>query len=354
MGYYNDEDADENNDHAIAMALRQSRFPSMPHAEVRVGNWLYQQFDKACERQQSIGRQLDVDMLDEVGVWKVLAADAFAACRSAAAKRVMWSAIAMTSRQFDEAPMIQAIAPFLREHSQWQPKDAKAKNIECFAGIYTPGKYTLAPLLTAAQQLDIDPRAQAFVQEWLAHLALAPGVLPVQKYRAQRDATAEEDMRQNAVLWRCVVVPFMKRNPENPLFGGRMFFHLPINPNEHAAKELLQSLDSPAQRQSVYANMLCHRQPTSIVKGIWEEAQAEELTAEQKDLRLHLAMLHVDGHNARTLANRVDAASVAMLESLASFTPGDMAKLTYTRWFDRPQQRVELPADWFDPETMGL
>ena len=351
MGYYNDA-AREDNYYEVANALGQSRFPAMAHPEARIGHWLYEQFEQLCQKHHDVAGQLNLSVLSEAAIWKMLSTDAFAMCRSAVAKRAMWSAIAMSSKQFNDARIIQAIAPFLLESSQWRPKDALAKNIECFAGIYTPGKYERASLLTAAQNVGINPSADSFVREWLTHLTLAPGVLPVRKYRAQRGATTEANMQDNAVLWRNVVVPFMKRYPNDPLFGGRMFFHLPINPDEHEAKELLQSLDLPEQRQSVYVNMLCHRRPMPLVLGIWEEAQLGELTPEQKDLRLHLAMLHLDGYNARALADCVDPATVGMLDSLGTFTPENMAQLTYTRWFDRPRQTMELPSDWFDPETM--
>lgn len=351
---YDQDDEQRDGNRALVDALRQSRFPPMLHPEVRVANWLYQQLDETWQRHQHVFHEHHLSAVSEAGMWKMIATDALAMSRSAAAKRIMWSAIAMASRDFEDAHMIEAIAPFLLENAQWRPKDAVAKNIECFAGMYTPGKYQLAPLLMAAQNLDNDPAAKAFVREWLAHLALAPGVLPVQKYRAQRDATSETDMRANAVLWRHVVIPFMRSHPDDPLFGGRLFFHLPINPDEDAGKELLESLDRPAQRQSVYANMLCHRQPTPVVVRIWDDAQTEDLTPEQKDLRLHLAMLHLENYDARKLANRVDPASVGMLDSLGTFTHKDMAQILYTRWVDRPSQALELPTDWFDPEAMGL
>lgn len=354
MEYYPEDDEQRDSDRALVEALRQSRFPAMLHPEVRVVNWLYRQLDETWQRHQNVFHELHLNAVSEAGIWRMIASDALAMSRSAAAKKVMWSAIAMASRDFEDAHLIEAVAPLLLENVQWRPKDAVAKNIECFAGVYTPGKYKLAPLLTAAKNVDSDPAAQAFVREWLAHLALAPGVLPVQKYRAQRDATSEADMRTNTVLWRHVVVPFMKSHPEEPLFGGRLFFHLPINPDEDEGKELLQALDRPAHRQSVYANMLCYRQPTPIVGRIWEDAQTEDLTSEQRDLRLHLAMLHLEGYDARKLAERVDSASVGMLDSLGTFTHKEMAQITYSRWFDRPSQSMELPTDWFDPEAMGL
>ena len=65
-------------------------------------------------------------------------------------------------------------------------------------------------------------------------------------------------------------------------------------------------------------------------------------------------MLQLKPDDAKELAAAVDAPTVAMLETLDSYSAKTMADMLYGRWFSKAADAPELPQDWYDDTTLGF
>lgn len=360
--HYNDEAVKEQL-YLVAQDLQSTRFPTERYKAGVLEEWLFVQFDDACARQERftdpvlyldknlkpfcIGRPEDL--------WLTIIADAFDMCKSTAAKKCIWGAIAQATLSRDEPVFIKKSADFLYERARWIPKNAKDKRIEFFASIYTPKDYRLHTLVAAGQRLQQnDAVANAHVGQWLKSISMAPGVLPIRKRMATPSSEGKEGMRKNQILWQEVVVPFCRENPQETLLSNKIFFYLPISPTLLEGTHLIESLKDAHQQQWAYANILGPEQTLNDSLRFWEQAFPDTLPQHMRDFRLHLALLQLDPERGKVLSGKIDLPTVAMLESLGDYSKKSMADVVYSRWMDKLEGTSELPNDWYDAGSLGF
>lgn len=343
--------------HFIPQDLRSARFPTKQYESGMLEEWLFLQFDDACTRQEQFTDQ--VSYLDETlkpfcagspaDLWLTIIADAFDMCKSTAAKKCMWGAIAQATLSQDEPSFIKQSAAFLYERAQWMPKNIKEKRIAFFAGSYSPEDYRLHTLLAAAQRLQQnDAVAKAHLGQWLKSISMAPGVLPIRKRMATPWIENKDEMRRNKMLWREVVVPFCRNNPQETLLSNKIFFYLPISPTLLEGTHLIESLKEAHQQQWAYANIVGLEQTLDDALQFWEQAFPDTLPQHMRDFRLHVALLQLDPERGKILSENVDLPTVAMLESLGDYSKKSMTDVVHSRWINNVEGAAELPKDWYD------
>lgn len=358
---YNDDTIEEQFP-GLAEDLNASRFPKTKYHPGVLQEWLLVQYERACAHQDMLVDNMAfmnnaapvIGANDYASLWHHIIETAFDVCKSATAKKAIWGAVALATIGQDNALLVKHAAPLLYMRAKSMPADAKEKRIDIFAGEYSANDYRLTTLVAATQRLQMgDANANEHVRQWLKSICMAPGVLPARKQKASPGVEAKEETRANQVLWWEVVVPFCQTNPNELLLSDKVFPYLPIAPGHETGQHLVRSLPERHQ-QWAYANILGTGQNPSEMCAFWRQAFPDSLTPEIRDCRLHLAMLQLKPDDAKELAAAVDGPTVAMLETLDSYSAKTMADMLYGRWFSKPQEAPELPKDWYDDTTLGF
>ena len=347
----------------LAQDLQSTRFPTKQYESGMLEEWLFLQLDEACARQEQFTDQ--ISYLDETlkpfctgspaDLWLTIIADAFDMCKSTAAKKSMWGAIAQATLSQDEPAFIKQSAAFLYKRAQWIPKNIKEKRIAFFAGIYSPNDYRLHALVAAVQRLKKnDAAANAHVSQWLKFISLAPGVLPIRKQMATPWLENKDEMLRNKILWREVVVPFCRNNPQETLLSNNIFFYLPISPTLLEGTRLIENLKEAHHQQWAYANIVGIEQTLDDSLRFWGQAFSDTLPQQTRDFRLHLALLQLDSERGKVLSKKTDSATVAMLDSLGDYSKKSMTEVLYSRWINNVEGAAELPKDWYEEVCLDL
>lgn len=345
----------------LTAALQESRFPVHTYSTELIADFLLWHYEKRCERQDLLDENiLDVEYPPFAArgygaLWENIISHSFSICKSSRAKRSMWAAIAQATISQDDPLLVKYAATLLGKNSQWMPKEAKEQKTAFFGGVYAPGDYRLTTLVCAVRRMQEDDAAgQEHIRQWLISLCLAPGVLPMRKHAAMPSENTSHVMRRNQTFWWEVVVPYCNKAPHDALLSERIFPYLPISPGEEEGRHLINSLPSMQHQQWAYANLLGVMQNANETYSFWKNSFPTTLTSSERDLRLHCGLLQVASSYAQELATEVDSPTVAMLESLNSYSRKTMVDLVYTRWLDQSQNSSELPQNWYDETDFGF
>ena len=358
---YNDDTIEEQFP-GLVEDLNGSRFPKNKYPQGVIQEWLLVQYERACEAQDFMVENMAfmdnqtpvLGANDYASLWEGIVEEAFETCKSVTAKKTIWEAAALATISQNNALLVKHAAPLLYQRAKFMPSDAKEKRIDIFAGTYPDKDYRLTTLVAATQRLQMgDSEANTHVRHWLKSICMAPGVLPIRKRSAAPSVEAKEEARANQVLWWEVVVPFCQKNPNESLLSDKIFPYLPITPGQETGQHLVRSLPELHQ-QWAYANILGAGQNLSEMCSFWRQAFPDNLPPAVRDCRLHLAMLQLKPDDAKELAAAVDAPTVAMLETLDSYSAKTMADMLYGRWFSKAADAPELPQDWYDDTALGF
>lgn len=339
--------------------LGASRFKLQPYEEGLIEYWVMSSYDKLCADQDMFGDLLQqqgkpaTDITDYTALWLMMAQDMFGICRSVAAKKSMWGAIANVALEQGSSHITRNTASFLESRSEYMPADAVKRGISCFVGIYREHDYRLSTLTLAAQRLSRgDLPASEHVRQWLKSITLAPGVLPARKY-GTGSTLGHPEMQENQRKWLDVVVPFCEHHPKEVLLSEHVFLDLPFKPQPelvlHCAAQLSQE-----HQQWLYANVIWSNTNSSELLNFWDKVLEKTTEEQHRDLRLHLAMTQLKNVDVHHFASSVDPQTVAVMDSLGTYSQKGLADLLYTRWLSPPHRTIELPTAWFDENEAGV
>lgn len=333
--------------------LRASRFKLERHEQELLECWVSDSYEHLCSEQDMFVDVLQKNDAPPMGVadyavlWTVMAGDLFELCKSVAAKKAMWAAIAAVAMEQGTPLLLKQTIPFLEERKEWMPKKVEERGLSPFVGTYNGNDYRTSTLVVAAQRMKTgDLAASEHLRSWLKTTTLAPGVLPVRKYGTGKALEATQ-VHENQLKWLEVVIPFCEKHPHDMLMSPHVCIDLPFKPAAQLALHCASRL-SQGHQQWLYANTILSCNNPSELRQFWETVLEKTTDEQHRDIRLHMAMTQVQSKDAHNLAMDADPRTVALMESLGTFSQKGLADLLYTRWMHPPNQTVELPPSWFD------